>query len=248
MKTCSLSIFLALILACPSAFAQLAQNDIGTHSMVYKYNDAAKIGETKTIQSYADVHGKYLWSKEWHRALVIMKPGNSIAMKAVKLNFYTNEIHYPAKQSNNQRDNQDEMAASISNVKRIIVYSNDPSDTTTVVATFDVLPNLETRKDFFYEVMNDGKIQLLKRVRISSNKMSVDPIQNREVYYFYSKPDYFIRNQAILKPIKALNKSKVFEVIPNAAASKEWLSSNRNKLKNEKDVVAFLNYLNSQGK
>src|ERR1041385_2276267 len=188
MKTCSLSIFLALILACPSAFAQLAQNDIGTHSMVYKYNDAAKIGETKTIQSYADVHGKYLWSKEWHRALVIMKPGNSIAMKAVKLNFYT----------------------------------NDPSDTTTVVATFDVLPNLETRKDFFYEVMNDGKIQLLKRVRISSNKMSVDPIQNREVYYFYSKPDYFIRNQAILKPIKALNKSKVFEVIPNAAASKEW--------------------------
>src|ERR1044071_5210344 len=125
MKACSLSFLLALFLSLPAS-AQLAQNDIGTHSMIYKYNDAAKIGETKTVKA-DNILGKYLWSNDYHRAQIIMKPGNIIMMSAVKLNLYTNEIQYPG--------NADEMAASINDVKRILLYSNDPSDTTLVIAT-----------------------------------------------------------------------------------------------------------------
>jgi hypothetical protein len=239
MKACSLSVILAAILSSP-ATAQLAQNDLGTHSMVYKYNDVTKIGETKTIKNYDDVHGRYLWSKDYHRALVIMKPGNMIRMQAARINYYTNEIQYPSKEN--------EMASSIKDVKRIFLYSNDPSDTTLVVATFDVLPDLQTRQPFFCQILNNGKIQLLKRVNVKSHNLRVDPIQNRDTYYFYTATAYFIRNQAILEPIKTLNRSNLYKIIPEASSNKEWLSSKRNKLKNEKDVIAFLDHLNSQDK
>jgi len=246
MKFHSLQAILAVILSAPPAVAQLIQNDIGTHSMVFKYNDAAKIGQTKELKDYSNVHGQYLWSNDWHRAAFIMRTGNIVKMKAVKLNFYTNEVHYPGKEG--------EMAASIDKVKRIMLYSNDPSDTTALVATFEVLPNNTTHQDFLYEVMNEGRVQLLKRVRISANKMRIDPIQSQETYYFYQSADYAIRSANAITEIKSLKKVHVFEAVPIASSGTEWfsankwLSGNKNKLKNEKEVVDFINYLNSRNK
>lgn len=240
MKNYSLHAFLAIVLSSPPAIAQLINNDIAAHSMIYKYNDASKIGENKVSNDYSQVHGKYLWSNDWHRAAIIMKPGNIVKMNAVRLNFYTNEVHYPG--------GRNDMAASIDKVKKILLYSSDPADTTFVIATFEVLPDPRTKQNVFYEVMNDGNIQLLKRVAISSNRMRIDPIQSKETFYLYSDIHYFIRNDKTLTEIRKLRKSTVFEAVPIALTGKEWLETYKNNLKTEKEVADFLSYLCTRNK
>jgi hypothetical protein len=243
MRPFPLLIVLAAVMSSSHAMAQLAvgQNDIGTHGMIYKYNDPSKIGSTKAVKP-GDVHGNYFYSKDWHRALVVMKPGNNYVLKAAKVNYFTNQIHYPG------TDTDTEMAVGINNVRRLLLYSNDPADSTSIVAMFDILPNFETKSDFFYQVLNDGDIQLLKGTTVATNKMAVDPMTNRESYYVYTKQTYFIRRDKALKPLKSLSKSSVFEIVPDTFTGKEWLTAHKNKLKKEEDVIAFLMFLNTEGK
>ncbi|HEX8060241.1 MAG TPA: hypothetical protein VF473_04860, partial [Cyclobacteriaceae bacterium] len=162
MKLYAPLVLIAAILFTAPAVAQLVQNDIGTHSMII---NGAKTQKVSTENM--NLQGKYLWSKDWHRGTIQMKPGNVIKMKALKLNLFSNEVQYP--------DGAQEMAASIEGMKQITVFAND-GDSTKVEATFVVLRDPETKADTFFEVLNEGKIQLLKETRIGTNKMRVDPI------------------------------------------------------------------------
>lgn len=221
------------ILTCAPAVAQLVQNDIGTHSMILRGTKTEKVST-----SNMNLQGKYLWSKDWHRGSVMMKPGNTIKMKALKLNFYTNEIQYP--------DGAEEMAASIENMSRIVVFSNE-GDSTAVAATFVVLRDPETKRETFFEVMNEGNVQLLKQTKVGTNKMKVDPIlAQSETIYFYPTSYYFIRKPGKLIALKSLGKSNVLGALPEAASETGWLTENKNKLRKEEDVVVFLKWWNAR--
>src|SRR5882724_9179858 len=162
MKTYSHKVFLALFLFGPPATAQQQSLDINLGTQMVKYNDPTTIGRKTVDIDYSEIGGQYLWNRDWSPALIIMKGGNATKMKAVRLNLYSNDVHYLT--------NEGEMAAPINKIKRIIMYSNNITDTTAVAGTFDVLPNLTTRKDLFYEVMNEGKIELLKRITVTLKK------------------------------------------------------------------------------
>jgi hypothetical protein len=238
MKVYSILVFVAVLLCCRHASAQLVQNDIGTHSMIL--NSSTK--SVKVDKQYMNVQGKYLWDKDWHRAAVQMKPGNIFRLKAIKVNFLTNELHYP--------EGADEMAVPVDNMKRIVMFSNDTGgDTTKIDATFLVLvdPADKNKKQVLFELLTNGNIQLLKQTKVGTNKMRVDPIVGQsETILFYQSLTYYIKRGDTMTPLKGLNKSTVMGAVPEAEANNDWLSANKNKLKKEEDVVAFLTYLNSK--
>jgi hypothetical protein len=240
MKPCSPKVFLAFILIGPPATAQLMSLDINPTTQMVRYNDPATIGRKNVDVDYRDVGGRYLWSNDWSPAMIIMKGGNATKMRSVRLNLYSNEIHYLTSEG--------EMAAGIEKVRRVIVYSNSPSDSTTIVGAFDVFPNLATRKECFNEIMNEGSIQLLRRATVTIKKERFDPATGKDEFYFHSTYEYFVRNEKILKPLKSFGKNNIFEVVPQASSEEAWLSSNKNKLRKSEDVVDFFTYLNKKNK
>lgn len=236
MKTFSLTA-LVIIFFTRTSLAQMGQFEYNNNFRNVRYNDVASMGRKPADVSYRDVSGKYLWDIDWNPAIIVMKANNAIKLKDTRINLYSNEIHY--------KNGNEEMAAGVDNVKQVILFSNGP-DSTKVVAVFDVLPN-SAKKNVFYEVLNDGKIQLLRRVTILMKKDRYDPSKGTDEYHFDGTPDYFIRMES-LKPIKGISKSSVLEVVPTTPEDQEWLDKNKNKLKRVDDVVEFLNYLNAKNK
>ncbi|MEJ0032432.1 MAG: hypothetical protein WDO15_19700 [Bacteroidota bacterium] len=140
-----------------------------------------------------------------------------------------------------------EMAASIENMRKIVIFSNE--DTSKVEATFLVFGDPAQPKNpaTFFQVLNNGKIQLLKQTTVGTNKMRVDPIVGQsETVYFYSSNSFYIRKDESMTKLDGLGKNSVFEALPEAATGNEWLAANKNKLKKEGDIVEFLDYLNSK--
>lgn len=237
MKPYSHKVFLALVLlyTSSSAVAQLQYVDVNSNNNMVRFLDPTTKGKPATDVSYKDVDGKYLWSEDWYPARVIMKVGKESKLTAARINLYTNDIHFT--------ENGKEMSAQTNKVKRIILYSNKPSDST-VVATFESYVNPGTHSEGLFEVMNNGPIQLLKRVSVIVKKQGYDALTNKDRYAFMSSTDYFIHNGSTLKELKSLGKSSVIEAIPEASSGEEWLSAHKNKLKKPDDIVEFLNYLN----
>ncbi|MEI9918518.1 MAG: hypothetical protein WDO14_06920 [Bacteroidota bacterium] len=219
-------LLLTIIIACSQAIAQ-APMGMGTIS-----------GKTTKIDKNAVlIQGKYLYNKEWQRGAIQMRPGNVIHMKQMKVNFFTDAVEYPK--------GNEEMSTTLENVRKVVVFTD--ADSTKVEATFGVFPFGETKNPSFYQVLNDGKFQLMKHNKVGTNKMRVDPIVGQsETLYFYSAVSFYVSRDGKLIELKGLSKSNVFEVVPEAEAASEWLSSHKNKLKKEEDVVALFDYLNSQ--
>ncbi len=237
MKT----ICLFLSCCCTVAVAQVPTLDLNESSRSVKYNNPAAIGQ-KTVQNltYSDVRGKCFWDNDWNPGILILKGGSVVKMSNVKLNLYTNDIHYLNREGV-------ELVAQTGQVKKLILFSNQ--DTTKAVAVFHSLAGTGSNKgEVFYQILNDGKIQLLKRVTVNLRKKDYDPSVGKAEYRFASDTDYFLKDDSGLNLLKGLNKSAVLDIIKPTDATDQWLSSHKNKLKSEEDVVAFLAFINSEEK
>lgn len=237
MKSFSLTLSALILIAIPS-FAQMGQFEYNSDFRSVRYNDVASMGNKPADVTYRDVTGRYLWKLDWNPAVIIMKANNGIKLRDVRINLYSNEIHYLS--------GTNEMAAGIDNVKTVVLFSNEKSDSTKVVGVFDVLPNA-SKKNVFYEVLNPGKIQLLRRVTVIMKKERYDPSKGRDEYHFDGTPNYFIRDGA-LKPINGVSKSSVLDVISITPEDEKWLDEHKNKLKKPDDVAEFFVYLNGKNK
>jgi hypothetical protein len=242
MKHYASKVFLTLVLIYTSSatFAQLQFVDVNSNNNMVRFLDPSTKGKPASNLSYNDVSGKYFWSENWYPALITMKAGKETKLGAARINLYTNDIHFI--------DKGNEMSARTNKVKKIILYSDKPSDSTTVVGTFESFVSPGTSSEALFEAMSEGQLRLMKRVSITVKKEAFDPLTGKDRYTFVSSTDYFIHNGTGLKVLKSLNKSSVFEAVPDAASSEPWLSSNKNKLKKPDDIVKFLAYLNSQNK
>jgi hypothetical protein len=241
MKTRSARLLVALSIISTTAFAQIPNVEVAgsaNGNTAFRYNDPTAMGKKAPDVSYKDIDGKYFWKEDWKPALITMKAGSTTKMKAVRLNLYTNDIHYLT--------DEGEMAAQTGKVKSISFLSDKSTDTTTVVARFEMVRN--GTKESLYEILNEGQIQLLRRVTMTVKKDGFDAATAKDKYHFDSDTDYFIRNGTELKPIKGLSKSSIFEAVPTASTAEAWLSENKNKLKKPEDIAQFLAYLSTQTK
>jgi len=235
--------FLFLLTGFTIAIAQVPTLDVSGSSVggygSVKFNNPSELGQ-KSVNNleYSEVRGRCYWGNEWTPALLTLKGGNFVKMPKVKLNLFTNDIHYIDK-------NGSELVAQSGLVKRMILYSN--RDTLEIIAIFQSLANKASDyKEAFFEILNEGKIQLLKKTTVNLSKQDYDPSVGKAEYKFISSTDYFIKDDNKVTIFKKFSKTALFSMINPSNESEKWLVSNENKLKTEADVIAFLNFSNKE--
>ncbi|NOS91821.1 MAG: hypothetical protein HOP30_07860 [Cyclobacteriaceae bacterium] len=228
-----------------NTYAQIQSVDVtgggnGIGGANVKINNA--LGQTpSSAVNYDEVRGRYFWDENWKPARLLMRNGGLVNLTRVKLNLFTNEIHYIG-------DTGSELVAQKGLVKEL-VFATSLIDTT-VTGRFKSLSGL-TRdfKENYFQVLNRGSYELLKLTSITLYKGDYDAMLGRRDFKFVSAVRYYLANgdNRILE-LKSLNREALFSIIERTEQSEEYLKKNKNKLKNESDVVEFLVWLNSEAK
>jgi hypothetical protein len=239
MKTLALTFY--FVFAGIMAFSQISYNLVTTSTGVQYASPSAlgpKTEDDYTVE-YAGVGGTPFWQEDWDSALVMLNSGGAVILGKAKLNFYSNEILFKG-------ENDKIFAAPKTAVKEIYFFNKkDSGKTAAVFAPFrDVKSRYNDIEAPFCQVLNRGGLQLIKLVSITLDKRN-DYAQGKDVYSFHSNTDYCLVRGNFVYGIKKLSNENIMAyVLPNDAAVK-WLEQNKNKLRNETDVVNFLNYLNT---
>lgn len=205
---------------------------------VVQFNNFAELGQKSNNKvEYGEVSGNCFWKKDWTPAILVLHSGKAVKLKNVKLNFYSNDVHYLDPKGN-------ELIAQ-SKINKVIFL--EPSDSTKTAGIFVFELGFKiNEKDFFAQVLNEGKVQLLKRVNVIVFKGEKDPMasSNRELK-FLSNDFYYLNKGGDLRSLKKINKKSISELITITHDDEIWLTNSQNRLKNEGDVIAFLNHWNS---
>lgn len=186
----------------------------------------------------SDISGSPYYSEKWTAATVVLTDDKLVKLNKARLNLYNNELHYIY-------EGGIEMVVDDRNVKR--VYLVDARDTAKVI-TFNVVQNYNGKPGGTYmQALNQGGIQLLKINAIQLNKKDYDPIRGKNLYSFQQAVSYVFLKNGVFIPCKTLNKADIFTVLTPEARANTWLTNSKNKLKNEKEVIAFLDWYNVNG-
>lgn len=217
----------------PLASAVQAQQqyfDVNSNNSMVRFFDPARARQPE------ETTGTCYWKEDWSPALLILKDGRRAKIKSVKLNFYTSEVYF-------QMMDGKEAVAKNTILKSLTFL--DTKDTSKIVAHFEVLSLDFKTKDSYYQVLNSGKAQLLKHTKIVLHKSDYDPLRGKTDMSYDSEIEYVIKHEDTFSRLKALNKSSILPVLRSSSDIDRWLADNKNKLKNESDVIAFLSYYNT---
>ena len=200
-----------------------------------RFNSYTLGRKTSERLDYSEIKGSCFSDGDWSAALLVLIKGGNVKLKNVKLNLYSNDIHY-------LDDRGIELVAS-AGITAIIFF--DKKDSTKVTSVFQrlAIPS-EQNKEFFGQVLAGKEIQLVKQFKISL-VTEVDPVTSKSEYRFRTTSDYLIIDHKNISQLKGLNKASILSVIKPTKEQEEWLQSNKNKLKSEADAVAFIMYCNS---
>jgi hypothetical protein len=208
---------------------------------VVRYSDPATIGQKKaeTI-TYADVYGSPFWDDRWNPGYLILRNGSGVKLDQIRINLLTGQVHY----INNSGV---ELVAEPTTVPKIILFK--AKDTSQLLAIFEAFPDLNNNNMlFYYRVANDGKWRLMELQKAEIKVSNYDPLQGKKESRFINKSQYAIGEFNYLHPLSSLEHAKISQELKLDDAAESWLKSNKNKLKNESDVVTFLGYMNSREK
>lgn len=206
-----------------------------------RWNDpAAALGQKKTEElTYADVEGTPFWSDKWNPGYLVMRGNSSVKLQQVKLNIFTGQVHYIDSSGN-------EMVADASQVPRLILMK--AKDTAQVLANFEAYPSLyDGSRLFYYRVLSEGsKYRLMEFQQSFVKKSDYDPLQGKKESRFFIKSQYTIAEYAYMHPLPSLDHDNISHELEMKKQDEKWLMDHRNKLRNESEVVAFLDYLNKK--
>jgi hypothetical protein len=202
---------------------------------VTRFNNYPALGKKITEKvEYSEIKGNCFWDSDWNAALLVLKNGTNVKLRNVKLNLYTNDIHY--------LNNTGAELVALTGATKIIFF--DKKDTAKVSAMFQWFSFAGKTKASFDQVLAGHEIQLLKNYIVSLSK-EVDPVTSKSDYRFGTVTDYFILEKGNVSPLKSINKNAILSIVKATKEREEWLQANRNKLKNEADAIAFINFCNS---
>ena len=202
-----------------------------------KFYDPAAIGSKKAeLMNYADIEGSPFWSDKWTPAFLYLSGGSIVKLKSVKLNFYTNQIHY-------LDNNGTELVTDGSLIKKLVFLQRE--DSTKVLSIFEAYPDFIGNKGLaYYRVLNDGRYRLMEMKKSLITTAPYDALAGKSVSSFFSKTYYALTNNAEVNTLKALNKEAVYEIVHPDSAMEDWVKQNKNKLKNDTEVLSFLDFVN----
>lgn len=226
-----------------SARAQQGQLEVpGTdQSGAYRtvrYNDPAAVGMKKApVLELGDIEGTPFWDERWNPGFLTLRNGSTVKLNELKVNQYSHEVHYLS--------NGAEMSADGLQVTKVVLMK--AKDTTQVLAKFEALADLDaSAKVSFYRVANEGRYRLLELQKATVKTSAYDPSLGKKENRWLTKSRWVIADNALLQPLGDLDKDKILAAVKADANAEAWLRSNKNKLKSESDVVAFLNYWNKK--
>lgn len=217
-------------------YTSVGELDI-SYSKIRNFNSSSEGQKKVENLSYADVQGSPFWDNDWNAAVFVLANGSIAKTQKAKLNLFTNEIHFV------NSDNK-EMACENKEIIKILFFKK--MDTTKVVAVFESFADASGTNTVYCRILNKGKLRLIEQRKVLVKEKEYNPLSGKKEYSFYSKNNYAIADEEKINPIKSLTQSSLFSAIPESASYKEWLTRNNNKLKNESEIVSFLNYYNSQ--
>lgn len=238
-----LLVLLLLFYSTTFCYAQLqsfeyANTTIGSGGFV-RFNDFAALGQKNNDKvDYSEVRGNCFWDSEWNPAVLILNSGKAFKLNSVKLNFYTNEIHF--------LDNKGNELVAQNNIKNIVFYER--KDTVKLKAVFSRIAGFQIKNvDSFAQLLVDGETQFLKRkeVKLVKNK---DVMLDHPDLKFVSDTYYYVEEKGNMKQLKNSNKESLFSIIKTSEEDEIWLKEHKNKLKNETEIVSYLTYRNSNKK
>lgn len=240
MKTLiALSIsILSVQFAHAQAGAQLDVNDPGATNGYGLVRFSNPMGDKINGVDVSDIVGSPYYKDGWSPGVIVLSNDKAVQLDQLKVNLCNNEVLYIDSLGR-------EMAVDDANVKKVVVLN--AKDTSKIDAVFLVIKGYMGKPaGILMQALNQGGIQLLKVNAVEVKKRDYDVMSGKTSYTFQPNVSYvFYKNNEVVA-CKNLNKADVFtSLLPDAAAN-TWLANNKNKLKNEKDVVAFLDYYNSQ--
>lgn len=212
----------------------------GNYGAVKVYDPSAIGSKRVTVINYGDMHGSPFWNDKWAPALLYLNRGTIVKLKQVKMNLYTQEVHY-------LDNNGAELAAETGLVSKVVFLKAE--DSTKVLSVFEARPDYtDNNGKAYFQVLDTGKVQLLLLQKILRRQENYNALSGKWESGFFSKYHYAISNNGRITPLTALNSNTIAAAIPADTVSKEWLRQNRNKLKNEAEVISFLDFYNGTHK
>jgi len=207
---------------------------------VIRWSDPASFGQKKTEElTYADVEGTPFWDDHWNPAYLVLRNETSVKVKQAKLNIFTGQVHY-------MDDGGNELVSDPAQVPRLIIMK--AKDTNQVLARFEAYPSLfDGGKLFYFHVLSEGsKYRLMELQQSFIKKSDYDPLQGKKESRFFIRNQYAIAEYAYIHPLLALDHDNILHELEGKPADDQWLKDHRNKLRNESEVSAFLDYLNKK--
>jgi hypothetical protein len=242
MKTISsiikLSIFSFGLLLSMHAIGQQLNMDVRDFNGNMQVFDPANPSKSKqTNLGYGEVEGTAFWSEQWNPAIVYFSNGSKAKINQAKLNLYTDEIHYLSGDGT-------ELAVYNQDITRLVFLNK--TNLTQPIASFTKLTNHITNKGTaYYRVLNAGNFQLILLQKQLVKTSPYDPMQGKSISSFYTTRQYAMYNNGKVNTLSDLNRNDVLASLPANSAVDIWLKENKNKLKSEKEVIAFLDYFNT---
>ena len=188
---------------------------------------------------YADISGTPFVFGDWRKATIYDLGLHPIATIKVKYNSYSDQIHF-------LDEKETELVANKEIIKKVVILydSTDGSNEIVLEKGYTDSKNL-LRAHQFVQVLNDGKVQLLKQ---NTNKIiQKDSLfATLKVNAFSENSFYFLKyTPTSVEKLRKLDQAELYALLPNKAII-ETYSKKKSKLKNEKDFINFLNYYNQQ--
>jgi len=227
-------------------FATITSSSFGQYQELYPGNTGVYCGVSTNgtallsqsdskDENSADIRGNPFWDEDWKTAFLYSDNFKILVLK-VKLNLYKDNVYYITPDSV-------VMIAKSGLVKGITFFKTQ--DTTNVIGNFVYLKTEDDNDYHYYEVLNAGKAQLVKKYRVTLFKPPFDPISGTTDWNYVTKAMYYLYFNGKLSEVKGNNKDAIFSILHPTASSVEWLKKNQNKLKSPSDILSFLAYYNS---
>ncbi len=244
----TISIAAALLAFNFSVEAQMQSFDVASpgstgnnYGNVHFYDPAAIGQKNASVLHYSDIEGSPYLNEHWSPAFLFLRSGGAVKLKNVKLNLYTGDVVYI--------DNKGTELAALPGMVRRIVFLNE-KDTTNVTSLFEAFPDSKVENGYtYYKILSDGKWKLLELQKSLIRTVPLDALADkRNESSFFLKISYAIANEETVFPLKTLGYSAISSVLQIDKNADQWLKENKNGLKKESDVIAYLQYCNSQKK
>jgi hypothetical protein len=245
MKLISIILFVFLIFISRNTQAQITM-DVGTQSSNWGSTNSVNVVDPSTLGkkkveliNYSDIEGSPYNNSKWSKAFLYLKNGNLIKIDRVKLNMFTNEVDY-------MNNNNVEMVLEAFNFKKIVIMKQE--DTSHIASIFECFPDMTdaTKGEAFYRVLNGGTVQLYALDKTILKTGAYDPLLGKEPKSFYTKKFYAITNAGAFSPLKILDRNTILPNVKSHQADEDWLDGSHNKLKSEKEVIAFFEFFNAK--